>query len=752
MEEISEAEVLECAGAGRVLDCAEGPARRRVDAGLLRRLCLEARERIDPRGLCLRNAAVAGPLDLAGFDVPFPLRFEGCEFDSPLVVEGAHLNELSVTGCARLPGLLANGVRIGRDLDLSRSHISGTHWTSASNTHGAAVWLCESDISGRLLCAETTISADGGRAVQADRMRTGGAVRFLDGFAARGEVRLLGARIGGSLELTGVRLLAPEGIALGLADASIGGRVFLSEGAERRRVVIHGRLDMGSTRVSGQFLLRNVELTAVPAVGGISRFSEAGTALSAPRMTVGGEVTFEEKCVVNGGIDLSISSMSSLLVDSGCSLRAPGKAALNLTNAEVLSTVALGDGVSVEGTIRLAGAAVHGNLSLRGARLSAPEGRSLIAAEGARIDGEVELEGLEAEGGALTFRAAVIGSSVNANRARLRNSGGYTLSLVQATVKGSVRLAYEFESSGKVVLNRSVIDGRLLCTRGRFECPAPTEFNTRGHAIEAISAVINGGMDLGWESLSPSVDFTNTRTAFLADDPARWPGQFAISGFSYERLEQPQGFPPGKTWDHTARCAWLRRQAIYDASPYEQAARVFRQHGYSDGAKAILVAQRRHARTAITGRASAPRRALDAAYSFSVSYGYRPARVLWLIAALLILVTATLQIPSARAAMRATTSAGTVFTTAGPLQPQNAAATRRTDACGDGQVRCFNPVFYAIDTVIPLVSLDQRDTWYPDTSTQAGVVMQWWLDIATILGWLLSSIFVLALAGLARSA
>lgn len=81
-----------------------------------------------------------------------------------------------------------------------------------------------------------------------------------------------------------------------------------------------------------------------------------------------------------------------------------------------------------------------------------------------------------------------------------------------------------------------------------------------------------------------------------------------------------------------------------------------------------------------------------------------------------------------------------------------AATTRRADACGDGQVRCFNPVFYAIDTVIPLVSLDQRDTRYPDTSTRAGVVMQWWLDIATILGWLLSSIFVLALAGLARSA
>ena len=86
---------------------------------------------------------------------------------------------------------------------------------------------------------------------------------------------------------------------------------------------------------------------------------------------------------------------------------------------------------------------------------------------------EVDLEGLQADGGALTFRAAVIGSSVNANRARLRNPSGYTLSLVQANVKGSVRPAYEFESSGKVVLNRSVVDGRLQCTKGAFDCPAP---------------------------------------------------------------------------------------------------------------------------------------------------------------------------------------------------------------------------------------------------------------------------------------
>jgi len=73
------------------------------------------------------------------------------------------------------------------------------------------------------------------------------------------------------------------------------------------------------------------------------------------------------------------------------------------------------------------------------------------------------------------------------------------------------------------------------------------------------------------------------------------------------------------------------------------------------------------------------------------------------------------------------------------------------DVCGDGQVRCFNPVLYAIDTVVPLISLDQRSTWYPDARTRDGTLMEWWLNAAAVLGWLLTSIFVLALASLARS-
>jgi hypothetical protein len=233
-----------------------------------------------------------------------------------------------------------------------------------------------------------------------------------------------------------------------------------------------------------------------------------------------------------------------------------------------------------------------------------------------------------------------------------------------------------------------------------------------------------------------------------------------VSGFTYDRFEQPQGGSSARTWDHAARCKWLQHQVAYDAGPYEQAARVFRQHGYVDGAKAILIAQRRQARNTIRGPRRLPRRLLDTAYSLTVSYGYRPGRVLWLLAILLVLVTASLQMRAPQSAMRATI-AGIVDTTQGPIPsrtagpPSPGAGSASPESagpvCGDGQVRCFNSFLYAFDTVIPLVSLGQRATWYPDAHAAYGTFLQWWLGAATVLGWLLSSIFVLSLASLARS-
>jgi hypothetical protein len=149
MQEVGEAEVVQACAEGRVVECADGSTRGSVDAAVLRRCCNELKDRIDRHGVRLRNAAVTGSLDLSGLDIPFPLSFDNCEFESPLTVEGAQLYELGLKGCARLPGLLANGVRIRRDLDLSRTHVTGALRTSASTSKQSAIWLCESEIGGR---------------------------------------------------------------------------------------------------------------------------------------------------------------------------------------------------------------------------------------------------------------------------------------------------------------------------------------------------------------------------------------------------------------------------------------------------------------------------------------------------------------------------------------------------------------------------------------------------------------------------
>jgi hypothetical protein len=761
MDEIGEAELISAGQNGTVLDGAMDGVKRAVQAALLRKCCLELKDQIDPRGLRLANAVVVGCLDLAGLAVPFSLRFDGCEFDSAPLVEGADLFELSLTGCPRLPGLLGNGLRLRRDLDLSRSRVAGAHQTSASTSRRSAIWLCESEIGGRLLCVDATIDGQGDRSIQADRIHVGGAVRLIHQFRALGEVRLLGARIGGSVDLTGAQMESSDGPAIDLADAAIAGSVFLIEDPAGRRPVIRGRFDLGSARISGRFLIRNATVDAradVPKGSIYTMPAVVGAALNADRLSVGADIMLAGRCEVAGTLDMSMGDISSVSIGENCVLRAPGRTALDLTNAEIRSLVKLDENAVIEGTIRLAGAVIHGTLALHGQMSHPEEHESLVRGVAMTVDGDVWLEGLRTYGGAVNFRGATLGS-LWAGGAQLHNPDGYSLRLSQAVVKGPVRLADGFTSTGLAGLNRITIEGRLQLTGGSFTCPAPTPRNEHGNALEAISATVRGGMDLGWRQVSPSLDFTGATTTSLADDPATWPKRFTIAGLSYDRFETPQGAQPKPIWDQAARCAWLSRQTAFDSGPYEQAARVFRQHGYTREAEQILMAQRKHARQVSRPNATWPRRATDAIYA-TVGYGYRPSRVLWLLAALLVLVIASLELPASQATLRATNGDGDVYATTGllatsadPAASSSAAtgSTLHTDACGDGQVRCFSPVLYAIDTVIPLISLDQRSTWYPDPHVRGGELMLWWLNLATLLGWLLSSIFVLSLARLSRS-
>ncbi|GLW12417.1 oxidoreductase [Microtetraspora sp. NBRC 13810] len=733
--------------AGEVLRAGDGDV---VEGRVIRELCRRGADEVDPRGLAIEGARIGGRLDLSGMEVPFPLRFTGCVFDGPVDLDGAELHLLTFDGCT-LPGLRANGLRVRRDLDLSRSRITGDLWTSASTSCTAAVWLCESEIGGRLLCLDTVIES-ARRAVQADRMRVGGTIRFLHGFEARGEVRLLGIEVAGSLDLTGARLTRPDrGLALNLGDARIGGSVFLIGDQTGRRPLVRGRVALGNARISGQFLIRDATLEPAETADGTGYASSrgGGSAIDAPGLAVGGDLAVEGECRIGGGVDLSRGSYSAVRICAGSSFTVGGGRALDLTNAELSSGLLIERGVAVQGTLRLAGAHLRGDLTLRGTNWTRGHDGVLVAAEGVVVDGGVDLRDVVAAGGRLRFRSATIGRVLDAQGAHLRHPGGEALSLQQVVARGSILLSGGFVAEGRVSLNRCVIEGRLDCEGGTF---------TEG--IKAVSATARGGMHLRWAEVPPRVDLTGAVTSLLADDPARWPADTAIAGFGYDR------FAGG--WDWRARRDWLRRMVPFDAGPYEQAARVFRQHGHPAEAERLLIEQRRQARRTPSPGGRTPRRmvrdARDALYGLTVGYGYRPGRVLWLLGALLALVGVMMLTPAVQHTLRATDPRGNVYAVdgrivtvddvAGPRDGTATAAGRapRPGPCGDGQVRCFDPVFYTVDTVIPLISLGQRATWYPETRTPEGELASALLNIAGLLGWLLSTVVVLSFARLARPA
>ena len=104
------------------------------------------------------------------------------------------------------------------------------------------------------------------------------------------------------------------------------------------------------------------------------------------------------------GIDMSMGDMSSVFIGEDCALRAPGRTAIDLTNAEIRAFLRLDKVAVVEGTVRLAGAVSHGTLALHG-HLTKPEDVALVSASGMTVEGNVYLDDLRTEGGGSTSAA-----------------------------------------------------------------------------------------------------------------------------------------------------------------------------------------------------------------------------------------------------------------------------------------------------------------------------------------------------------
>ncbi|HED54713.1 MAG TPA: hypothetical protein ENJ00_11015 [Phycisphaerales bacterium] len=175
---------------------------RTIRAGVLRWLCVrdEAKALVDPFGLLLVNALIAGELDLGGARIPFSILLVHCAMPDGLSLRDTHAQTISLQGSCTGP------------IFADRLVTTGNVFLRESFRARGQVRLLGASIGGNLDCSggsfECARNHDGNPvgdpyALSADRLVTTGDVFLRKGFRARGEVRLLGASIGGDLVCIG---------------------------------------------------------------------------------------------------------------------------------------------------------------------------------------------------------------------------------------------------------------------------------------------------------------------------------------------------------------------------------------------------------------------------------------------------------------------------------------------------------------------------------------------------------------------
>jgi sRNA-binding regulator protein Hfq len=248
----------------------EWGADRQIRADLIRWLCVDrhAKELVDPKGIRAFGAKLTGALDLSFVTVPFGLTLWHCRLMEPVNLPGVEIPQLDLQG-TWLRSIMADGAKVKGDVFLRNGFRAE-----------GEVRLLGAQIGGNLECDNATFKnllrarvAGTGVALSADGIAVTGSVFLRNRFHAEGEVRLLGAQIGGPLSCVGGTFKNPlqpgvpgTGMALSADRAVVKGSVFLSNGFRAEgevrlpRAQIGADLDCSSAMFGGEL---NAEGTAI---------------------------------------------------------------------------------------------------------------------------------------------------------------------------------------------------------------------------------------------------------------------------------------------------------------------------------------------------------------------------------------------------------------------------------------------------------------------------------------------------------
>jgi hypothetical protein len=338
------------------------------------------------------------------------------------------------------------------------------------------------------------------------------------------------------------------------------------------------------------------------------------------------------------------------------------------------------------GTVRLGGAHISGALFLDGARFSASDGwDGALHLNHVSVGDDLWAPGLQADG-EVRLNSAEVAGSLRLNDARLSSPGGPALDAETLTVHGDVLMRH-VRSQGWIGLRGARVEGRLELSHARLSNPGDT-------ALRASSCTLG---ELWLRKSPPMQGILNLRRAqidVLFLEPEVLPAEVLLSDLVYTSLT------PHAPAEH--RLPMLECDGDgYVPYSYEQLAASYRRIGDDDAARLVQLAKQRRLRTTRSWYGRIWGYVQDA----TVGYGFRPLRAaVWLLSLLAV---------------------GSI-----------AYALHHPHALKASEAPHFNPVFYTLDLLLPVISFGQEDAFAPDGWYQ-------YLSYALIItGWILATTVV----------
>ena len=697
-----------------------------VSGGFLRWLLLEAIPELEGKVSLveLRRINVTDAIDLEGAKLTVQIRFVQCHFRGKL-----NLNDASVIGLFFISGSALQ-------IDADRLNASGSLEIRKSvapepNTGGFKIQsrlrLCGAEIRGNLDLRGCRIVGETPHGEEriplfADGLTVKSNVLLSDGFEAIGEVRLNGAKIRRNLDCWGASLRNTGGYSLSAAGAAIEGSVYLCRSPDRIYRAQKSFFSVGTVRLDGAKIDGDLDCWG-------------GKFVTHPFLTPG--------WVANASARPWLYAITAIGLRVGANIK--------------FSAIDKGK-FRIRGAINLINANVGGDFECIGGVFDFP-GEELLVADGIVVQGTTFLDDASVNG-LLRFPQATL------------REGFYARKLTFDTVP-PLRDWFADDNVSRLELGRDA--------RGVYARQASVGGNFVWKGLEKISAP-DAATNL-WLYLR------GASAGMVRDDVQSWErlDHFEIDGARYDALEMPHEFEwrvaqldrryaklnaggSLELFDSTMWRALTRKftnpprfnheldQAIrqFKPQPYLQLARACRGAGYEAIANSVLVHyQRNKTRYGDFGVLRQIGRWL---VDLFLLYGFSPFRPLVYMAIWAAVSAVFFELAYVDGKILPVKDASQFLASSAAARPR------------------FNALLYAIDTLVPIVDLNQKKSWavesigdppitlplasssffFPDSIVQLwhalpqrGAAML--LVFNTFFGWLMTSFLVAGVGGLLRT-